>query len=379
MSPLTPAIDCLLEGISDQRSGAQKQMVIFSPIGGLSQLPLFLSQVKRLGLDKDADFIFICRQGLKFAGELPAVHAYERMPLGSSGCFFAGQMLAYSLGYNVVVVADLDAMLDSRETFDACAKIAAEGKAAVPLSKSPQESHALPNYAVVNQWGFFHRSIFESAGFEIPYTHKGAEDFEFRQRLLHARKLVLFQNGFVTHEKSGMGIYPKFANRKKYFPYVAGLMKAYLFCSSYSPSFYLRYVAWHCYYAFFADVFAQRQLLRLLANPFDLRVSSNLGDEPTIFTLQKQGNAGTLSTMFSLVPLMLFKKATAGGNEVGLSISRPKFAFLLTRATMLLPIRFAQGIFTLAAQKAKASKLIFPITPQNAQAAAEDYASLLRP
>ncbi|VVB58879.1 Uncharacterised protein [Candidatus Anstonella stagnisolia] len=378
MSSLKPAIDCLLENVRDQRQGAQKKIAIFSPIGDMSQFPLFLSQVKSLGLDKDADFIFIYRAGLQPVSGLAAVHAFERMPLGSSGCFFAGQMLAYELGYEVLVVADLDAMLDSRATFDSCVKIASGGMAAVPFSKAPQEARADPNYAVVNQWGFFPRSIFESVGFEMPYTNKGAEDFEFRQRLQHAKKLVVFQGGFVTHEKTGMGIYPKFANRKKYFPYIAGLMKGYLFCSSYSPSFYFRYVAWHCYYAFFADVFLQAQLLRLLSNPFDLSAYAVADNEQQVFLLKKSGNAGALSTFLSLFALLLSKKAAAGGSEIRLAVSRPRFALLLAKAILFVPVRFVQALYSLAAQKQKASKLAFPITPQNAQAAAQSYAALLR-
>jgi len=376
----------LLERIEDRRSAgngaAKKDIAIFSPVGDLAQLEGFCSHVRELGLDNAADFIFVYRQGLKYAAHgLSALHACEKFPLGTSGAFFAGQSLSYSLGYKIIVVADLDAFLDSRATFDSLVKIAQEKKlAAIPLSKSPHEQNAQKGYAVVNQWGVFPRETFEECGLAIPYTYKGAEDFEFKQRLLHFKKLVFYDAGYALHPKEGMGIFTKLANRRKYFPYVSGIMKSYLFSSRYLLASNLNYVLWHSYYSFFADAFCDQELLRVLSNPFSIKQLNSLSTSPTSFTLKKTGGkkpASPIQSMLFLPALLLFKNSKFADCEIVLMQPRASFALCLAKATLLIPIRLAQGMFSLASQSKKASSLTFPIFPKNAPAASEGYISLL--
>ncbi len=137
----------LIENISDLRKGTGKKMLIFSPVGDLAQLEGFHSHVTALGLDQEADFLFIYRQGLA-APRLPfsAIHSFEKYPLGTSGCFFAGQYLSYLLGYDILVVADLDAILGSKKDLDGMVALAKKSRCAIVMpSKDPSEVKASKN------------------------------------------------------------------------------------------------------------------------------------------------------------------------------------------------------------------------------------------
>jgi len=244
----------VLEKPSDMRKKPYRKIIIFSPVGDMSQLDGFAKHVKELGIGKKADFLFIYRQGLAYKDYgLSAIHIAEKMPIGTSGCFFSGQAMSYQLGYEIVVVADLDAFLDSGKSFDGMISQATEtSKGAVPLSRSPREQKPANGYFVVNQWGVFPRSVFEKAGFEIPYTRRGGEDWEFSNRLKHYGQVKIYRGGFVTHEKVGMGIAEKLKNPKKYYPYLKGLMLAFSVAWQYDILSYLRFLAWFGYYNTFA-------------------------------------------------------------------------------------------------------------------------------
>ena len=244
----------LLENFRDMRKKPYKEIVVFSPVGDMGQLEDFVNHASTLGIDKVADFLFIYRQGLGYKDYgLSALHATEKMPLGTSGCFFIGQALGYGLGYETIVVADLDAFLDSRKTFDEMLKIARDtGKAVVPLSKTQKEEKPLPNYFVVNQWGVFPRRVFEKVGFEAPYSYRGGEDWELSNRLKCAKQIQIYRQGCAIHEKTGMGIREKAENPKKYYPYLKGLLVAFAVSTQYDFASYFRFFAWFCYYNTFA-------------------------------------------------------------------------------------------------------------------------------
>ncbi|MCX6771191.1 MAG: hypothetical protein NTX79_04000 [Candidatus Micrarchaeota archaeon] len=253
----------LLDGFADARQG-RRSVVIFSPVGDLGQLEAFLAHVKKLGIDKEADFVFLFRKGLAARKTgLSALCCFEKIPLGTSGCFFAGQALSYRLGYEIIVVADLDAFLDSKKTLDEMIKLARRtGMAVMPLSKAPREKKPDGNYFVVNQWGVFPRAVFEKIGFEIPYTRRGGEDWEFSNRLRHYRQAMVYRGGNVVHEKIGMGITEKLKNPKKYYPYLRGLMLAFSISWQYDAFSYARFFAWFCYYNTFAIMLGDRALAK---------------------------------------------------------------------------------------------------------------------
>ncbi len=279
----------LLDKPQDMRRKPYKDIVIFSPVGDMAQLDGFAKHVKELGIDKDADFLFIYRQGLEYKDYgLSALSFTEKMPIGTSGCFFAGQAMSYALGYETIVVADLDAFLDSKKTFDGMiAQAKQSGKAIVPLSKSPKEEKPLPNYFVVNQWGVFPRAVFEKVGFEIPYTYKGGEDWEFSNRLKHYGQVNIYKDGHASHEKIGMGIKEKLKNPKKYYPYLKGLMIAFSVSWQYDWVSYLRFFAWFCYYNTYAIMLEDKALTKTvrLQNFKNTEIKTNGLANPGIMTI----------------------------------------------------------------------------------------------
>ncbi len=375
----------LLEKYSDLRTGRQRKTVIFSPVGDAGQLREFCRHVKKLEIDKEADFLFVCKKGLRMPRlPLSEAHAFEALPLGTSGSFFAGQYLAYLMGYEVIVIADLDAFLDSRKTFlEMVALARGKGCAVAPLSKDPSEKAPARGYFVINQWGTVPRNVFEEAGFAMPYTYKGAEDYEFLSRLRHRGRFIGFEGGFAIHPKKGLNIYYKMANSAKYYPYLAGLMKAYLFGASYSRMMLLRYLSWYSYHSFFSDVFGDMQLKAVLQRPFHLNpheaFSGNI--RFSVQPLSRKEEAGPkprlLLAFMPLISLLFFRKADFHDERVVLSIPRPALFFRLLSSLLLVPVRFAQGLLASRENINEASHFPFPIMPGNAGAAMRLYISYI--
>lgn len=372
----------LLGGFTDLRSGGRRSIAIFSPVGDEGQLRGFVSHVKKLGLDSIADFIFIMRPGLSPGKTgLSELRCFEAMQLGTSGCFFAGQALAYSLGYEVIVVADLDAFLDSRETFSMLLDIAQREKcAAVARSQSSAGAAGKGGYFVINQWGAIHRSVFGRIGFALPYMFKGGEDYEFTARLRKAGLLKVCEKGFVTHPRAGFTIYHKMAQPQKFYPYVSGLMKAQLFAGQ-----RMKYLAWHVFYSFFADAFSEQELRRQVQSVRSMSIAGVAACEPKI-SISGQDAAGAAPGVAAyrmfFIPLSLASLLASGSARfqscaIRLGIGRVPFFFGLLKATVLVPFRFAEAFSSMASWKACARGLVFPILPENAHAAAENYVSLL--
>jgi len=378
----------LLEGMEDRRRG-KRDAVIFSPVGDLKQLSDFARHIAELGIKDEFDFIFIYRKGLGYPEHgLSALHATEKMPMGTSGCFFAGSALAHQLGYKVLVIADLDSFIDSGRTVREIVRTAWEKKVAVvPLSKSPLEPHPQPGYAVINQWGAVPREVLESAGLETPYMYKGGEDYEFMARLNHARKLEIYAGGFATHPKEGRSAYSKMAERRKYYPYIAGLLKAFAFCARYEPAANLRYVAWRAYYSFFSDALCDPQLISVLERPDErARLDGLDATRPPLVSVRKlpfshaSENAGArkaLSEAIGLALLLGRRRAEIAGEEVTLVGPRAALAFGIARAFFLLPVRIFQSVWGLRSLGRRLARVAFPAFPESAERAASDYRSLL--
>jgi hypothetical protein len=329
-------VSALIGGFSDKRDG-KREVAVICPVGGEEQLSAFVRHVRKLGIDGKADFIFIFRPGLPYQfPSLSCFFAAENFPIGTSGCFFAGQALCHELGYKVAVMADLDAFLDCGQTFDSLVRTAQEtGKATVPLSKSPEEQTAKGNYFVINQWGAIPRGVFENAGFCAPYMQKGGEDWEYSLRLRKRGLLHVLGAGSSTHPKIGMGVLAKMEQPGKYYSYLTGLMRAYLLSAGYSPLSYLRFLSWHCYYSFFADWCEDVALLDAIER--------------------------------SAVPWKKCSQVKAKG-----------FApHRLLVAIALVPYRFALGLARIAQGRKNLSSLPFPPTPANAAETCRAYLEAL--
>jgi len=251
----------------------------------------------------------------------------------------------------------------------------------LPLSVEPgKKPDAASSYAVANQWGVYPREVFASAGFAIPYTWRGAEDYELLLRLKGKGKLLIYNRGFAAHPKEGLSIYCKMADRRKYYPYLAGLMKAYLFCARRGPLAYARYFAWYLYHSFFSDLFSDRELRASLRRPFDIRALGAIPPGKSRFfsiTLLQGGKGGATAVPGKFLPLAslaVFASASLPGEQVVLSISRAELALRAVFAALLIPLRLLQAACDARSGARAAGSFPFPITPSNADGAARAYA-----
>jgi hypothetical protein len=193
----------LLANTSDRRIGKQKGIIVFSPVGDLKQLDDFCRYVKKMGINRGVDFAFVYREGLTYneGCGLSAIHATEKYPLGTSGAFFAGQLMAYRLKYPIVVTTDLDAVLDSHRTFTEMAELCRHtGKVVSPANP---ENPGVYGANSMNHWTFFPRKVFDEVGFSIPFFIKGGEDYELLYRYREAGKLLVYQGSqCIEHSPS---------------------------------------------------------------------------------------------------------------------------------------------------------------------------------
>ncbi len=368
----------LLDGFEDERHG-RRSIVVFSPVGNRAQLEAFVRHVKKLGIGNEADFAFLFRKGLSAPKTgLSELRFFEKTPLGTSGCFFAGQALCHSLGYKTIVVADLDAFLDSRRTFGSMVRMAGEEKCAVvPLSRAPGKQLAAGNYFVMNQWGVFPREVFDEAGFAIPYTCRGGEDWEFSQRLKKQGKLEVYSEGSACHPRAGSTVYHKMANGAKFYPYVSGLMLAFLFSSS-----YLRYLAWWLYYSFIADSFSDPQMAEAVQCRRPSVASAKQGQPPRVLIRKASASVPVPSRAIfipaSLLQLAFFSKAAYGQEEVLLKMPRWHLWLGMACAALLSPLRLVQGIGAVLAWQKERKNYPYPIMPSGVGKAAKAYLKQLK-
>ena len=380
----------LLENIDDRRSSSKRDICIFSPVGNIEQMDGYLKLINKLGIENsdNTDFFFIYRKGLKYLETgFSTINATEKYPLGTSGCFFLGQAFAYEQGYKTIIVADLDSFLDSKATLENMIKKSVNEKIAV-LPRVKIETNKSDISSNVNNWGVFPREIFEQVGFSTPYLWKGSEDFEFFERLSNANKLMIYKEGSTAHHFSGFTVYHKMAEKKKYYPYTNGTLKALLFAGEYKKIHYVRYILFHVYYSFFADMFNDRQLTKRLEFANKLIIMPNEEFIPnTAFTINKTRETGSFSNLStgrimhipkSIIELLLFKKYEIYTDTIILTESRLVFLAGILMASMLVPIRTIQALVNLAAWQSEKKKTIFPVFPSNQRDAEDIFLKLTR-
>ncbi len=376
----------LLENIVDMREGPRKKAVVFSPVGDMAQMEEFCRHVKSLKIHDAADFVFVYRQGLKYSSLLPAVHAAERYPLGTAGCFFAGEKLAYSLGYEVIIVADLDAHLDSRRTFDEMLEMCRKGgKVVSPVSTSQENSEKYVAYNF-NQWSFFPREAYDTIGMSTPYFWRGGDDYEMICRYRHHGENVVYTKGNVFHPMVGYTVFHKMVQRKKQYTYIAGLLKSLLFIGTYSRVGSAKYLLWHVYYSFAADVFSDPDLGDAVNGAHTLSVEEPEGNDMKIFEVKKVRERGRYSNVSpmraflfpaALVHLLLFGHYDIYTDRVYLKMPKWKMLLGLGAAVLLLPIRAAQALACLSQFGRYFGKVVFPVTSANMDKAEGIYRTLL--
>lgn len=343
----------------DTRRGKRKEIVIFSPVGDLGQLDGFCHHVKRMGMDKDADFAFIYRKGLQYKEcGLSSVQATEKYPLGTSGCFFAGQVMAYRLGYPIIVVTDLDALLDSRKTLMEMISIARrEGKVVSPVSANA-ENPGVSGASNMNQWSVFPRHVFETVGFSIPFFWRGGDDYELLWRYKSLGKTAVYRQGHALHPISGHTVFHKMLERKKQYPYVASLLKALLYMKEYQPAAERKFIFWYAYYSYFSDVFGDGGLRKVLkaSGKFVRPVVDE--SRPALFEIRQGKRCGKFegwspkmlaSTLASPFLLALFGEYCIYRDRVVLKAPRMTIFCRGIAACALAPFRLLEAFMVIAA------------------------------
>ncbi len=387
-SPAKLATVRLIEKISDLRKGKQKDTVVFSPVGDKDQLLGFYKHVKKLGIEKEVDFIFLYRKGLKIIDKgFSAIHGFEKYPLGTAGCFFSGQDLAYRLGYKLIIVADLDAFLDSKKTFHEMARLALEtGKVVSPVSTCNENMEKYLAYNF-NQWSFFPRKAFEKVGFSIPYLWKGGDDYELMRRYKSKKQSIVYNKGIVLHPMVGYTVFHKIGQKGKQYPYVGGLLKSLLFVSTYDAPAILKYLMWYSYYSYIADAFDAHELRKIIsdANQFILHDAKAQGKQ--FFSVEKVRESGKYSNVSPKRVLLLpaaFLCFLAKGyydiyiDRVTLKISKLELLARILKGTVLIPVRLVQGVLSIGKWKKSMKKVPFPITASNLDNAEKRFEELVK-
>ena len=381
----------LCKEIADNRKGKAKE-VIFCPVGDKEQLKDFITNISKLDGYKDIDYFFLYKKGMqinpksKMFNGLSVIHAEEDLQIGTSGAFFVGSYALFNEGYEVIVISDIDAVSTSKQMLRILLQKARElQKVVAPLSKAKDEINESQCYNT-NQWGAFPRSVFETLGFYTPYTWRGGEDFDLKIRLEKAGLISISKDIFIYHQHSGYTIFHKIVEKKKFYPYVAGLMKAFLLQSQHDIKAAIKFLVWYLFYAFFADAFSDNDLVKTLKKSSDFLAFHPTNQKKEI-EIKKVRNKGVYlhssSLRFLLTPailtsLLLSKKALVYTDEIILQTSRINLLLGLIKATILIPWRILQAFSSLFSGIKTGKKLIYPVKPENAKEAIEIYKKMIR-
>jgi len=376
----------LIKLVADSRKG-WSDVCIFAPVGDAIQLKVFLKQIERLNLDKrQVDFLFIFRNlDDIIKTDLSAMYYVETCAIGTSGCFFAGQKILYEMGYKVIISTDLDAELDSSETFDTMVAFAKMKKIAV-FSRSIFNENTSKQLAYnVNDWAFYPREFFDEVGFSTPYMWRGGEEYELLTRIhkLHPDKFMVHSGGY-THPFVGFSIYHKLIERGKYYPYVSGILRAILFVSGYDRLATVKFITWYMFYGFFADMLDDKSLKKVLSTSGRFELLREVKDSEQWFSIEKIKESGHFSNTsitrvaylpLSFISLLLFKKYELYTDEVTLLVSRKKLLFGLLKAIFMMPLRKLQAISR--HMEWKRIKIAFPPKPDNSDIVQETYHNII--
>jgi len=369
----------------------KRDVVIVCPVGDVDELKNFTDCMKNSGISKMANLIFIYKKGLDFVQleDIDALHIKEKIPLGTSGAFFAAAYLGYLLDYDIIVVSDINAFIDSKESFKKCVELAKkENKVVFPVGASDEDidPDQVASYNV-NGFAFYPRSVLENIGFHTPYFWRGGEDFEFLERLKENGVVLLNKNAYVHHRRAGFSIFHKMNEKRKFYPYIAGLMKAHLFLSLNNFSYNLIFLLWYLFYSFFANAFDDEKLQQTLKKTpdFSLFVPAKKNEKP-IFEIRKISKKAFYPSSWALrflymiimIPsLLLTKKARMYTDEIILKIPRWKLMLGLIKATILMPFNFILALIALKKGREKARQFIYPVKPENAKEAIKIFANLI--
>jgi len=228
----------LLDKLISHRTGTKHNVcaVVIPSADSVELLDLHLSCLEEQDTDK-FDVIIIGKAPAKDHGRLNMLLYSENYPLGSSGGFGVGQVLAYSLGYEYVINADVDCTPVSKNLVCTLVRKANEtGKIVLPHSAS-FENGKMDQFGgyVLNQYGIASRKMLEAEGFLYFRLFKGGEDYDIGERCKMNGGFV-FEDSLVVSHKNRIFDYIallKFRGNK-YIYYKRSLVFVSLLLSGYS-------------------------------------------------------------------------------------------------------------------------------------------------
>jgi hypothetical protein len=200
---MNPGYRSLLGAVLSRTSGKKKSAcAIVIPCADSDRLlQSHLSSLEKQ-TDQDFDVIVISPRRPSVRTALNVLHFRERVMIGSSGGFGLGQVLGYALGYECIMNADADVVPYSRNLVEVLKKRALrEQKALVPLFVMLEtgKSSGMGN---PNEYGVVTRSHVERHGFELFRLFKGAEDYEYYERLSMHSAIALEPSVQIRHKST---------------------------------------------------------------------------------------------------------------------------------------------------------------------------------
>jgi len=347
-----------------------REVVIFCPVGDAEQFKGFVRMMHKLGIsmDEKIDFLFVSPPSLNLAPmdkTLSAIYYKENIvKLGTSGAFFAGQVMAHKLGYKTIVVADIDVEMDDPKVLYDCIAISKRDKKIVmPQCRARTTSNDTVSSSV---WGFgvFPREMIDKHGFCTPYFRYGAEDYDYNCRV--APDKFEYKGGMIYHPRVGNIYYTKAINPRKFYPYLSSLMKCFLLHKK-----YLHYEVWFIYNMFLSDVFCDLQLNYAMRKSNDIEhFPVGLSDKNDMFKITKIKDSGVttsksgmlLGMVQSIDNFIMAKPFFFYTDKIEYMGGRGTLILNLIKAFVLIPLRAMQGLWNLWTMNLKVH---YPIYTEN--------------
>jgi len=164
-------------------------------------------------------------------------------------------------------------------------------------------------------------------------------------------------------------------------------LKSILFISNISLLENFKYILWYVFYSFFADVFEDKQLNRIIGNSNKFKLIKKITEENEKISIEKVMERGAFSHVskvrlldipMSLVRLLINKKFDIYTDRVHLGISRLELFFGLVRASLILPIRLFSAISHLSRWRfIESKKVVYPINKDNVEDSIESFYRML--
>lgn len=253
-----------LGALVEKESGERKSgcVVVIPSADATSLLDRHLAILARQ-TTPDFDVLILGKKPGRVPSGMNALVYREKYPLGSSGGFGVGRALAYSLGYEYILNADVDCTPISSNLIERLKMVAGkEQKAVYPKSVESPDSEIRPTY-VTNQYGIITRKVLQEAGFDNFRLYRGSEDYDMRERLLMEGKSMCDDSVRVQHKSHNFDYIPllnfpgnKYIYYKRSFALASVLLAGYslrrgrlLACARYASVAFMEMVKTQLFYS----------------------------------------------------------------------------------------------------------------------------------